>query len=153
MPPAVVLMVMLAQAPAAVTGEADQLARVRRALAEPPATIVLSVTSTEGPVFRVTVQGRKADKPPWDNWSPVPTYIRPWFRADHHEFLEQVTPEEFRSATLYPVGIPVLSVVGALAKQVKAANRKRQEANAKQEVRQALEELLVCRANPDRPGC
>ena len=77
----------------------------------------------------------------------------PWFRSYHHEFLERVTPEEFRAATLYPIGIPVLQVVDFLVKEIKTANRKKGEANAREEVRRALEELLACRANPDKPGC
>lgn len=152
MPGALCLTLLLAQDPPADAGAAAQIARIRRALAEAPPTVVPAPTPAEGPVFRVTVQGRTADKP-WDNWSAVPSDIRPWFRADHHEFLEQVTPEEFRSATLHPVGIPVLSVVELLAKRVKAARRKGQEANAKEEVRRALEELLACRADPAKPGC
>jgi hypothetical protein len=150
---ALVLTLMLAQGPPVETGDADQLARVRRALAEAPATIVPSGTPAEGLVFRVTVQGRKPDKLLWDDWSPVPTYIRPWFRGDHHEFLERVTPEEFRSATLYPTGIPVVPIVEFLVKHIKAANRRRGEANAKEEVRQALEAFVACRESPGRPGC
>lgn len=155
MPGIVCLTLLLAQSlpVPAEAGEVAQLERIRRALAEPSATVVAVPTSGEGPVFRVTVRGRKADTPLWANWSPVPSNIRPWFRAGHHELLEQVTPEEFRSATLYPVGIPVVPIVEFLARQVKAANRKRQHANAKDEVRQALEELLACRADPAKPGC
>lgn len=144
---------ILAQAPAAEAAETARLERIRQALAEPPAITTLPATSDQGTVFRLTVFGRKPAKPVWDNWSAVPTYIRPWFRGDHHEFLERVTPEEFRGPTLYPVGIPVLAVAGFLAKRVNAANRKKQERNAKEEVRQALEELLACRADPARPGC
>ena len=150
---AVLLTVILAQAPAAAAGEADQLARVRRALAEAPAITVAPKTDAQGLVFKVTVFGRTPAKPLWDDWSPVPTYIRPWFRGYHHEFLEQVTPEEFRSATLYPTGIPVVPLVELLVKGIKAANRKQREANAREEVRQALEEFLACRTNPAGPGC
>jgi hypothetical protein len=54
---------------------------------------------------------------------------------------------------LYPIGVDLVKVAQFLAKHINAANYKRQNANAKEEVRQALEELLGCRANPDRPGC
>ena len=148
---AVVLTLMLAQAPAA-PADADQLARIRRALEQTPALDIES-RRAEGPVFRVTIRGRKADEPPWARWSEAPPGVRPWFRADHHEFLEQVTTEEFRGATLYPVGIPVLQVVEIMVNQIGAFKRKRDTANAKAEVRRALEEFLACRANPDRPGC
>ena len=78
----------------------------------------------------------------------------PWFPSHHHEFLEQVTPEEFRSATLYsPIGIPVVQVVDFLVKDIKAANREKREGKAREEVRRALEDLLACRANPDNLGC
>ena len=144
---------MLAQGPPAEGADPAQIERIRRALTEAPAITVAPRTDAEGLVFKVTVLGRKSDKPLWDDWSPVPTYIRPWFRGDHHEFLEQVTKEEFRSATLYPVGIPVVPIIELLVKHIKAANRKKGETNAREEVRRALEELLACRANPDKPGC
>jgi hypothetical protein len=150
---AVCLALMLAQAPPAEAGEAAQVERIRKALAETPSITIPPSPRAEGPVFRVTVQGQKPVPPLWDKWTAVPSNIRPWFRSYHHEFLEQVTKEEFRSATLYPVGIDWVRVVQFLAKHIKAANYRRGEANAKEEVRQALEELLACRANPDRPGC
>lgn len=135
------------------TSDAD-LDRIRKALARTPTVSVPAPSvSQEGPVFRVTVHGPKAAKPPWENWSAVPKNIRPWFRSYHHEYLERVTPEEFRAATLYPAGIDVVPLVQFLAKQIKAANRGRQDANAKEEVRKAFEEFLACRANPERPGC
>ena len=151
---AVFLTLVLAQSPpVAEAAETARLDRIRRALAEAPAITVLPATRTEGTVFRITVFGRKPDRSLWVDWSVVPSYVRPPMPAYHFEFLEQVTPEEFRASTLYPVGIPVLPTVGFLARQIKAANRKRQEANAKEEVRKALEELLACRTNPARPGC
>ena len=153
MPPALVLALVLAQDLPAEARDAAKLARIRQALAETPVFVIPTFTPGEGPVFRVTVFARKADTPMWNNWSPVPSNIRPWFHADHHEFLEQVTTEQFRSATLNPVGIPVLPAVEFLAKSVKGAHRKRQQADAKEEVRKALEELLACRADPAKPGC
>jgi hypothetical protein len=134
------------------TADAD-LERIRKALTKAPAISLASPPSQEGPVFRITVFGRKPEKPLWVDWSAVPTYIRPFAPSYHYEFLKQVTPEEFRAGTLHPSGIPVDQVVGFLARQLKAANRKRQEANAKEEVRKALEELHACRANPGRAGC
>jgi hypothetical protein len=148
----VLLTLMLGQAQPTEAGAA-QLERIRRALIEAPALTVPAPTDAEGPVFRVTVHGRKPDTPLWDKWSAVPSNIRPWFRSDHHEYLEQVTKEEFRGATLNPRGIDFVQVVEFLAKHIKAANRKRQEGNAKAEVRRAFEELLACRADPARPGC
>ena len=101
----------------------------------------------------MTVHGRKPGKPLWEELSPVPAYVRPRFPSYHYQFLHQVTPEAFRAGTLYPIGVPIDQLVLFVVKGIKAANRKRQEANAKEEVRQALEQLHACRANPDRPGC
>jgi hypothetical protein len=84
---------------------------------------------------------------------PVPSYIRPPAPIYHYEFLQQVTPEAFRAGTLYPVGIPVVPVLEFLGKRISAAHRKAAEERAREEVRLALEQLLACRANPDRPGC
>jgi hypothetical protein len=144
---------VLAQASPAEAAEAARLERIRRALAEAPAIKLMPATRGEGPIFRITVFGDKPVTPLWVDWSAVPSYIRPPAPPYHFEFLQQVTPEEFRAGTLYPTGIPVVPAVGFLARQIKAANRKRQEADAKEEVRKALEELLACRANPERPGC
>jgi hypothetical protein len=151
---AVFLTLMLAQTPAAADpAEAARLERIRKALTEAPAIAALPVTRAEGNVFRVTVFGLKPEKPLWVDWSAVPTYIRPFAPPYHYEFLKEVTPEVFRGATLHPYGQINTQVIEFVVKQIKAANRKRQEANAKEEVRKALEELLACRANPERPGC
>jgi hypothetical protein len=150
---AVFLALMLAQAPPAEAGEAAQVERIRKALTEAPSITVPPPTRSEGPVFRVIVQGKKPLQPLWDNWSAVPANIRPWWRSYHHEFLEQVTKEEFRSATLYPTGIITTQMIEFLVKKLKALNRKMGEAAARKEVQQALEEFQACRANLDRPGC
>jgi hypothetical protein len=151
MAPALFLTLVLAQGTPAEGADPAQIERIRTALETQTITIASS-TRAQGSVFRVTVHG-KPERPLWDDSSATPSYVRPWFRYYQHEFLAQVTPEEFRSATLYPVGIPVLQLAELLVKEIKVANRKRKEANAREEVRQALEELLACRANPDKPGC
>ena len=155
MAPAVFLTLTLALAQSAPAEAADpaQIERIRKALTETQAITVASPTRVEGPVFRVTVTGRKPERPLWDGGSAPPLYRPPWFRSYHHEFLERVTPEEFRGATLYPIGIHVEQVVDFLVKDIKAANRKKREAKAREEVRLALEALLACRANPDKPDC
>ena len=153
MAPAVFLMLVLAQSAPAEAADPEQIERIRKALTETQAITVAPPTRAEGPVFRVTVHGRTPERPLWDGWSATPSHLPPWFRSYHHEFLERVTPEEFRGATVYPIGINVLQVVDFLVKDIKAANRKRGEANAREEVRAAMEELLACRANPDKPGC
>ena len=151
MAPALFLTLVLAQS-APAEGADAQIERIRTALTETQAITIASSTRAQGSVFRVAVHG-KPERPLWDAESATPSYVRPWFRYYQHEFLAQVTPEEFRGATLYPVGIPVLQVAELLVKEIKAANRTRREANAREEVRQALEELLACRADPCKPGC
>jgi hypothetical protein len=155
--PAVLLTLTMAQSPPP-DDEVARLERIRAQLAALPAIDVATPRPADGMVFRVTVQGKRPVDPLWANWSAVPSYIRPWFRADHHEFLEQVLknrerPEQFRGPTLYPVGIDMVQVGQSLVSHIKASNRRRQEANAKEEVRQAIKELLACRANPGQPGC
>ncbi len=151
---AVFLALMLAQAPPAEAGEAARIERIRKALNEDQA-ITVPPTRAEGPVFRVTVRGRsKPEAPLWDGWSAAPSYVRPWFRGYHHEYLEKVTldrvfPEELRGATLYPMGQITTAMIETLVKQIKAANRKRSEAAARREVQQALDELRACRAYQD----
>ena len=153
MAPAVFLTLVLAQSAPAEAADPAQIERIRKALIETQAITVAPPTRAEDSVFRVTVHGPKPERPLWEGWSATPSYVRPWFRAYHHEFLERVTPEEFRGATLYPIGIHVEQVVDFLVKDIKAANRKQREANAREEVRRALEELLACQANPDKPDC
>lgn len=150
--PAVFLTLMLAQELAAEAVDAAKLERIRRVLAEPAITVT-SPLPREGPVFRVTVHGPKPDRPVWEGWSAVPSYIRPSMPIDHYEFLQQVTPEAFRSVTLHPVGVPIVPLVELLGKQIRTAQRKSAEARAREEVRLALEELLACKADPARPGC
>jgi hypothetical protein len=156
--PAVFLMLVLAQSPPAEAGEAAQIERIRKALTEIDAITVAPQTGVKGPVFRVTVKGQRPLPPLWDNWSAVPTNIRPWFRGYHHEYLERVTsdrvfPEELRGATLYPMGQITTGMIESLVKLIKAANRKGGEAAARREVQQALDEFRACQANRDRPGC
>jgi hypothetical protein len=152
MAPALFLTLVLAQSAPVEGADPAQIERIRTALTETQAITIASSTRAQDSVFRVTVHG-KPERPLWDAESATPSYVRPWFRYYQHEFLAQVTPEEFRSATLYPVGIPVLQLAELLVKEIKVGNRKRKEANAREEVRQALKELLACRANPDKPGC
>jgi hypothetical protein len=150
--------VIVAQTVQAQSAADGDLERIRKALTEAPAITVPAATGADGPVFRVTIRGKRPVEPLWGNWSAVPSNIRPWFRADHHEFLEQVLKnreraEQFRGPTLYPTGVDIVQVGEFVAKHIKAANRKRQEQNAREEVRRAMEALRACQADPTRPGC
>ena len=147
--------VMAAVLAQAVPGSspAPDLDKIRKALVETNAINVAPPTQAEGPVFRVIVHGGKLQAPPWEGWSAAPTYVRPWFRGNHHEYLEGATPEGFRSATLYPVGIPVVPLVELVSKNIRKAIRRAQERRARAEVREALAHLLACREDPNGPGC
>ena len=101
MAPAVFLTLVLAQSAPTEAADPAQIERIRKALTEPHAITVAPPTRAEDSLFRVTVHGRRPEPPRWEGWSAIPSYVRPWFPSHHHEFLEQVTPEEFRSATLY----------------------------------------------------
>jgi hypothetical protein len=153
MPATLALALMLAQSPSTEAADAAKMERIRRELAETPAIVVSSPLPREGLVFRMTVYARKPGRPVWEDLSGVPPYIRPPFPSYHFEFMQQVTPEEFRSATLYPMGLPIGTLIELLAKHLKAADRKRRETRAEKEVRQALEQFLACKADPGRPGC
>jgi len=155
MPASVVLTLLLAQSLPAETGDAANMERIRRQLAETPAIVVPPSLPRDGLVFRGTAHGRKPDTPAWADRSGVPPYVRAPFPSYHFQFLQQVTPEEFRAGTLYPgaIGLPIGTLIDLLVRDVKLAHRKRQETRAREEVRKALEELLACRANPARPGC
>jgi hypothetical protein len=145
---------LIAQGAPPVSDTTD-LDRIRKELERRPTITTEAAADESGrPVFKMHIDARRPQKQPWDNWSNnVPSYIRPWWRGDHAEFLERVTPEEFRSATLYPIGIPVIPLMEALNKYFRAARRKAQEKGARDEVSQALADVLACRADPTRPGC
>ena len=144
------LALMVAQSAPADTPQYD-LQRIRKALDAPAAPLWGSV-QREGPVFRITVEGFELDEA-WKDRSGVPPYVRTWLRAYHHEHLEQVTPEEFRGATLYPYGLPVDVIVGYVVKQFSEARRKSQQKRAREAVRAELERFLACRAIPSTPDC
>ena len=152
MPAGWVLCALLAQA-----GQADpnvtDVERVKKALDAPPPAILADAVQREGLVFRITIRATTPGKPIWEDWSHVPSYIRPWWKAQHYEFLEQVTPEEFRTGTLYPVGVPIGPLIEWIAKKMGDANRKSNANKARDEARRDLELFLACRADPAKPGC
>ena len=149
----VLLGLVLAQSAPADVGAQPDLQRIRKALQEPvPATISAPAVRREGTMFRLNVEALDLGKA-WEDRSIVPAYVRPWFRGYQHAHLEQVTPEQFRGATLHPYGFPIDAIVGYLVKEIKAIRRAAGEKRASQEVRAALEAFLACRADPAKPGC
>jgi len=149
----VILAAVLGQAGAVTAAETNDLARIRKALAEPaPVFLTTASVGRHGPVFRMRIQGFDlADA--WDDRSIVPPYVRPWFRLYHHEYLEQVTPVEFRGATLHPYGLPLDRIVGYLVKELKAARRASQERRARDQVTRELAAFLTCRSDSSKPDC
>ena len=123
--------------------------RIRKALDHQPA-----ITTEAGrPVFRMSIRAPGPEKPLWDHWTNVPSYIRPNMPGYHYEYFQMVTPEAFRGSTFYSVGIPIGALLERLFKDIRAAHHKREERRAREEVRQALAELFGCREDPSRPGC
>jgi hypothetical protein len=164
-PAQLLLGLILGQAVPAATADAAEMDRIRKALAQPPAIDVTRVADrADKPVFRLTVHGRRFDSSPWENWTLVPSYIRPSYPLYHNEMLMMWTPEAFRSSVLYPgamttpfggagLAVPVTPIIKAVVKQTKAELRRRREAKARREVHEALAAVLTCRADPSRPGC
>jgi hypothetical protein len=136
---------LLGQSPATESSD-PQIARIRKALEQPhPLETTREVDRGDRPVFRLAVFGRKPDKPLWQDWSAVPSYIRPSMPLYHYEFLQMVTPEAFRAGVLYPggSGVNIMPLLQAAGKGMIAIDRRRQEESARKEVRQALEDLKL----------
>ena len=126
------------------------LERIRRALEGPAVDVV---KAPDLPVFRVYVREHPLPiQKPWTDDTLRPLYVRTRAPQYHHEFLESVTPEEFRAATLYPIGVDVLTVIDAAIEAMRNAMRERAEAKARQMVEQELQVLLDARkqAGKDR---
>ena len=150
-------LVLAQSATADAQGSAD-LERIRKALEQSaPVTLLSAPVERDGPVFRLRIQAFELE-PAWKDRSMVPPYVRTWFRLNHHEYLEQAdhlspTPDVFRSATLYPAGIPVDPIIRYLVKEIKAARRASREKRASDVVARELAAFLACRADPSKPGC
>ena len=133
---------------------AESLDRIRRGLErdrgkadDRPLSILKSADDDGRPRFRVEVLGSQAPTvPPWMTNQGAPGYIRTPHSPTHHEFLSGVTPELFRSATVYPTGVPVGTLATKAVSAIRAAVRRRQEARARAEVKEALRQFLEERA-------
>lgn len=148
------LVALLAQEPSLPQADGVQLAHIRKALDEPVPPIFLPApVRREGLVFRVTVHAPPPAPPLWDDWSHVPSYIRPKQGLYQYEYLQQVTPVEFRTSTLYSMDVPIGTMVEQVVRRIRAERHEAQERHARAEVRQALAAVLACRADPSRPEC
>lgn len=144
----------LAQGAAQAGDDTAQLERIRTAMDHKSAITTDAGTDAAGrPVFRMSVLAPKPEKPLWDRWTNVPSYIRPNMNGYRYDYLQMVTPEAFRGGTFYSAGIPIGALLEKLEKRLDAAHRKALEQRARDEVQQALAELFACRADPSKPGC
>lgn len=130
------------------TSSRSRVERIQQALAKPEPDKVVTIP----PVFRVTVEGRTKNLfllAPWDlaNDTLVPAWVRPKMPIYHYEYLMMVTPEEFRSGTLFAVSISNLlePVAARLADEIRDSWQRRKEARARKEVDDALRQLLDAR--------
>ena len=117
------------------------LERATRELARPG--IRIEQEQPEQPTFRVEVR----ELLPIEPW--VDRQTVPWRRKiprEHYEYLNMVTPEEFRSAVLHPCCIPLTPIIEAISHRLAASGRARAEARAKRIVEQALRDWRAANA-------
>jgi hypothetical protein len=153
MTPAAGLALLVCVGQAAQPAPADELPisvdRIQRALATPEPDKAVKIPT----VFRVTVEGRPRDLfvlAPWDpaNDTLVPLWVRPKMPIYHFEFLQMVTPEAFRSGTLYGANlfeVDLAPIARRLVDEIRDARQRRKEARARKEVDDALRQLLDAR--------
>jgi hypothetical protein len=119
----------VADAPQAV--QPMSLERAIRELERPRIRVPQELT--EQATFRLEVRERL---PPWTAGD-----VSPWPKGisrNHYEFLESVTPEEFRGATLHPCCFELISITRGVYRWIEASKRTRDEARARRVVEQAL---------------
>lgn len=125
--------------------DAASLEKIKQSVLTPPALEVpaelhmLVPEKKKTPTFRLTIE-EETPRPPWEEDPVVPLYIRTQRPAYHHEYLMQVTPEAFRSSTLYP-GVDILPAIEAFFDGVADQARDRREAQTRRKVRKELERL------------
>lgn len=117
------------------------LERATRELERP--RILIEQAPPDQPTFRVEVRELLPIEP-WVDRQTAPWRLK--VPRDHYEYLNSVTPEEFRGATLHPCCIPVLSIIESISNRLEASRRARREARAKQIVEQALREWRAANA-------
>ena len=112
--------------------------RIRRKLEREGPTLTAPPPAV--PVFRIRVTERRIPyELLWQEARVAPSYVRPQQSLDHYDFLSMATPEEFRSATLYPCCVPVLPAIRAVQRAVRRAARSYAQDRAKRAVEKDLE--------------
>jgi hypothetical protein len=134
------------QRPEAAT--APDLERIRHALERPK---IDSIEDRDVPVFRIYIREHPLPAQRlWTDETLRPLYVRTYFPLNHQEFLATVTPEEFRAATLYPIGVDAISVIDDAIKSIRKAMRERAEARTRKIFQQELQLLLEARKNAEK---
>ena len=122
------------------------LERIRRQLDREVEHPLSTAGERKLPTFRVYINEKT---PPvsqlWSDDGMTPLYVKTFRPLYHHEFLTQVTPEEFRAGALYPIGVDLIAVVDQAVKGIRKALRARAEAQARAAVQKELEQLLEAR--------
>jgi hypothetical protein len=104
---------------------------------------VLSAPPPSVPIFRVNIIERHLLlERPWQDGGVVPAYVRPPQPIYHYDFLYAVTPEAFRAATLYPIGVPVMPAVEAAQKAIAGTIRSYKQQRARDRVRSEIQRML-----------
>jgi hypothetical protein len=133
------LLLLQMQAAEPAPPPATSLDRIRKGLETPVATVTVESSNPDVPlIFRLEVRERPLPYEHLWQGDAVSAHVRPVRGLTHHEFLEQVTPDLFRSTSMYPC-CPVLPL---LAKLRKTGPDKNAEAKARLQVKKELQELL-----------
>lgn len=118
---------------------AASLERIRRGLQDDDGRFTAPVPVR--PVFRMMIrETRMPLSVLWEDQTHRPAYVLPRQPAAHYEFLRQVTPEEFRTSTLHPIGVSVLPLIEwawrGIAREVRSSTEKRIRKRIQEELRE-----------------
>jgi hypothetical protein len=126
---------------------ADQIAlpvsvdRIRKGLAQPRSRFEPPPPRAFRGIFRVKIEAFEAfTEKPWERDLPVPPWVRPLAPPAHFEFLQSVTPVEFRGATLHPCCnvSPVISAVSSfVGDQIRSVKQRRAQREVERAMRDA----------------
>lgn len=129
---------------------AVSMARIRRGLEEPPSTItVLSNDPTVPVVFRLEIKERALPYEHLWEGNYESAHVRPVRGLTHHEFLEQVTPDLFRSTSMYPC-CPVLPLINFLRTKT-GSNSKEKAAKVRAEIKKEVQAVIDANAAKKTP--
>lgn len=129
---------------------AVSMERIRRGLEEPPSTItVLSNDPTVPVVFRLEIKERSLPYEHLWEGNYESAHVRPVRGLTHHEFLEQVTPDLFRSTSMYPC-CPVLPFINFLRSK-SGSNSKEKAAKVRAGIKKEVQAVIDANAAKKKP--